>query len=198
MAGGDVDARDAAVLPDGEGQLGGGAEGLEQPHGDAIARHDPGGLPGEGVGVVAAVEADGHAPLDSLRALGQNHLGEGLGGVADDVDVHPVGAHPHGAPEAGGTELQLGEEAGLDLLVVVFDGLQFGLLLGGQGGTGQPGLVSITIGHNYITSCGKIFTPIIIPQGGQDYQTFFVRIYSNRAISSGKGRENSSPFPVIG
>ena len=90
VAGGDVDAGDAAILPYGEGQLRRGAQGLEQAHGDAVARHDAGGLPGKKAGVVAAVEADSHAPGGGLRPLLQDHLGKGLGGMADHMDVHAV------------------------------------------------------------------------------------------------------------
>ena len=149
--------------------------------------------------MVAAVVAHRHASGHRLGSLGQNDLGEGLGSMADRVDVHAVSSHPHGAPETGGAELQLGEKAGLDLFVVVFDGLQLGLLLVRQGGAGQPGLIRITIGHNDITSCGRIFTFIIVPQGEQDFQCFFVRIYSfSRAISWGRGTEKRISSPVRG
>ena len=45
VAGGDVDTGDTAQLAHCEGQLRGGTQGLEQAHGDAVARHDTGGLP---------------------------------------------------------------------------------------------------------------------------------------------------------
>ena len=150
MAGGDVDAGDAAILPHGEGQLGCGAQRLEQADGDAVGGHDLGGLPGEGLGVVPAVKADGHAPLGGLGSLLQDHLGKGLGGVADDVDVHPVKAHAHNAPQAGGAEGQLVEEAGLLLLLVGADGLQLRLFLGGQGRAVEPRFIGILIGHENI------------------------------------------------
>ena len=157
VAGGDVDARDAAVLPDGEGQLGGGAEGLEEPDGDAVARHDTGGLPGELGGVVAAVEAHGHPLGGGLGPLGQDDLGEGLGGMADHMHVHVVQAHRHGAAEAGGAELQGGEEPALDLLGIVGDGLELRLLLGAEGGALQPLLIGLHVGHfdsSFITLSG--------------------------------------------
>ena len=147
VAGGDVDAGDAAVLPHGEGELRGGAQGVEDAHRDAVARHDAGGLPGELLGVVAAVEAHGHAPLGGVAALGQDDLGEGLGGVADDVDVHLVQSHAHGAPQAGGAELQGGEKAALDLLLIVGDAAQLLFLRLAEGRAVQPFLIHITIGH---------------------------------------------------
>ena len=92
MAGGDVDTGSAAVLPHGKGQLWGGAHGLKQAHLDPVGRHDAGGLLGEAGGVGAAVKANGNPLLRRLGALIQDHLGKGLGGVADDVDVHPAQA----------------------------------------------------------------------------------------------------------
>ncbi len=147
VAGGDVHAGDAAVLPHGEGQLRGGAEGLKNPHRNAVARHDAGGLPGELLGVVAAVVAHGHAALGGRVALGQDHFGKGLGGVADHVDVHLVQADAHGAPQTGGAELQGGEKAALDLLLVAGDAPQLLLLRLAEGGAAEPFLIHITIGH---------------------------------------------------
>ena len=105
VAGGDVEPGDAAVLPHGKGELRGGPHGLEQPHGDAVGRHHPGGRLGEFLGVDPAVVADGHPLGGGLRPLRQDHLGKGLGGVADHMDVHPPQAHAHHPTEAGGAEL---------------------------------------------------------------------------------------------
>ena len=153
VAGGDIDAGDAAVLTHSKAELGGGAQGLKQTHGDAVARHDAGGLPGKGVGVVAAVKAHGHAPLYRLGTLLQDDLGKGLGGVTDDMHVHTVQAHAHGAAQTGGAEGQLVKEAGLDLFLIVLDRLQLGLFVGGQSGAVKPFLVILPIRHRYITSC---------------------------------------------
>ena len=147
VAGSNVYAGDAAILPDGEGQLGGGAEGLEDTYGDAVARHDAGGLTGELLGVVAAVEAHRHAALHRLGALGQNDLGEGLGGVADDVDVHLVQADAHGAAQAGGAELQRGKEPALNLLLVAGNRAQLLLFRLAERRTAEPLFINITIGH---------------------------------------------------
>ncbi len=50
-------------------------------------------------GVDPAVVADGHPPGGGLRPLRQDHLGKGLGGVADHMNVHPPQARPspHGS-----------------------------------------------------------------------------------------------------
>src|SRR5699024_8411245 len=118
VAGGDVDARLAAVVPHGEAQLRGGAQGVKNAHVDAVGGADLGGGPGEGHAVVAAVHADGHASALRLLALGGDDVGEGLGGVSDDIDVHMVQPHGHGAPQAGGAELQRAVKPALDLLGV--------------------------------------------------------------------------------
>ena len=113
VAGGDVDAGDAAVFPDGEGQLGRGAQGLKDAHGDAVARHDAGGARANswsGCGSRSRSPRPAWPP-----PLGQNDLGEGLGGVADDMDVHLVQAHAHGAPQTGGAELQRGRKNRLSI-----------------------------------------------------------------------------------
>ena len=77
---------------------------------------------------------------DVIAAEGQEGKDRGvaLGGPADDVDVHLVQAHAHGAPQAGGAELQGTVEPGLDLLGIALDGLQLRVLLGGQGGACKP------------------------------------------------------------
>ena len=148
VAGGDVQARSTAVLPHSEGQLRGGAHGLEQAHGDTVARHHFGGGTGELLGVDPAVVADGNALGSKCFALGQDDVGKGLGGVADDVDVHPAQADAHHAPQPGGAELEQGEEAVFDLACVVRKGGQLVLLRLGEGGAVQPAFILFLVGHH--------------------------------------------------
>ena len=122
VAGGDVDARLAAVVPHGEAQLRGGAKGFENAHMDAVGGADLRGSPGKLHAVVAAVHADGNALVHGGGAFGADDIGKALGGPADDINVHLVQAHLHGAPQTGGAELQGAVEAALDLLVIVCDG----------------------------------------------------------------------------
>ena len=122
VAGGDVDARLTAIVPHGEAQLRGGAQGLENTHMDAVGGADLGGGMGKLHAVVAAVHADGHALIHGGLPLGADDIGKALGGPADDIDIHLVQAHLHGAPQAGGAELQRAVEPALDLLVVACDG----------------------------------------------------------------------------
>ena len=147
VAGGDVQTRLAVVLPHGEAQLRGGAQGLKDPDVDAVGGADLGGGPGKLHGVVAAVHADGDAPALALLALGGDDLRKALGGPADDVEVHVVETGGHDAPEPGGAELQRAVEAALDLVVVAADGLQLGLLLLGEGGACQPFFVFLAVIH---------------------------------------------------
>ena len=147
VAGGDVDSGDTPILPHGKGHLRSGPQGVKEPHRNAVARHDAGGFPRKVVRVVPAVVADGHAPPCGLRPLGQNDFGKGLGGVADDMDVHLMQAHAHGTPQTGGAELQGPEEPALDFLFIAGDGGELVLLRLAEGGAGEPFFIAFTIGH---------------------------------------------------
>ena len=147
VAGGDVESGHTAVLPHGEGELRRGAHGLKKAHGDAVGGHHPGGGPGKFLGVNPAVIADGHPLGGGGRSLGQDHLGKGLGGMADHMDVHPPQPQAHHPPQAGGAELQQAEEPVFHLFGVVGNGLQLGFLLRGQGVAVQPAMELLLIGH---------------------------------------------------
>ncbi len=105
VAGGDVDARSAAQFPDREGQLWRGTQGIKQAHVDAVARHHPGGRLGEFLGSGPGSRSRWPPLGGGLRPLRQDHLGKGLGGVADHMNIHPPQAHAHHPTEAGGAEL---------------------------------------------------------------------------------------------
>ena len=152
VAGGDVDARLAAVVPHGEAQLRGGAQGLENAHMDAVGGADLRRGVGKLHTVVAAVHADGHALVHSGLPLGTDDVGEALGGPADDIDVHLMQAHLHGAPQAGGAELQGAVEPALDLLVIAGDGGQLRPLLLGDGVTVEPFLIFCFVVNHAVKS----------------------------------------------
>ena len=158
MAGGNVDARLAAVLPHGEAQLRRGAQRLEDPHMDAVGGAHLGGGPGKLHGMIAAVHAQGHAPAPGVLTLGADDVGKALGGPADHVDVHLVQAHLHGAPQTGGAELQRPVKPLADLLFVAADALQLRVLLRSQRRRGQPLLIFLHVIHQKIL-LPYLFTP---------------------------------------
>ena len=138
VAGGDVDACLTAILPHSKAQLRRGPQGLEDPHMDAVGGAYLRRGPGKFHGMVAAVHADGHAAPLRLLALGADDIGKALGGPADDVHVHLVQPHLHGAPQSGGAELQRTVKPALDLLFISGDGFQFLYLISRQHTAVQP------------------------------------------------------------
>ena len=155
MAGGDVDAGGAAQFPHGVGEGGGGHQFPVEVGLDAVGGKDPGGLPGEQFRVDTAVI--GHGGGRGVEP-GQKDIGVGLGGPADGVDVHPVGAGPQHPPQPGGAELQVGVKAVVHLLVLALDGLQ----LPGQGGVlqllGEPAAVFLVDLHDVLLLSSKAGT----------------------------------------
>ena len=148
VAGGDVDARLTAILPHGKAQLRRGPQGLEDPHMDAVGGAYLRRGPGKFHGMVAAVHADGHAAPLRVPALGADDIGKPLGGPADDVHVHLVQPHLHGAPQSGGTELQRTVKPALDLLFISGDGFQLLHLIGRQCAAVQPLFVLTHVIHH--------------------------------------------------
>ena len=115
VGGGDDDTALGVQVTDGEGDLRRGAEAVEQIGFDAVGREDFGAHPGEGVGIVADVAADHHRD----RFPGELFLqvvGQSLGGGADGVTVHAVGAYAHDAAHAAGAEFEVLVE-GIDQFV---------------------------------------------------------------------------------
>ena len=141
MAGRHVDAGGAAVVDHGEAQLRRGTQRIEQTDVDAVGRHDAGRLHREITAVETAVVVDGDALGHRLLALGADDVGEGLGGVADDMDIHMMKADLHRAAQTGRAELERGKEAAFDLFLVVSDVVQFFPFLFGEGRAVQPALV---------------------------------------------------------
>ena len=141
VAGGDVDPRLAAVLPDSEAQFGSGTQRLKNPHMNAVGGADFRRGSGKFHGVIPAVHADRHAPFFSFLPFGADHVGKALGGPADHVDVHVMQTGIHRAPQPGRSKLQGAVKAGFDFLGIVFDGRKLTPLRFAQGGAGQPFLI---------------------------------------------------------
>ena len=119
VAGRDVYATLAAEMADGIGQLGGGAEVLEEVDLDAVGREHVGYEFGELTGIVAHVVS--YHDLD-FGQVGEGLLqivGETLRGGAYRVDVHAVGACAHDASQTARAEFEILVEA-LDKVGGVF------------------------------------------------------------------------------
>ena len=138
---GDIDACDAAVVTDCEGQLRGRAQFIEQQRLDAVCGEDAGGLLGELGREMAGVVSDGDAALHGLRAVRNDELCKALGGLTDGKAVHAVEADAQNAAQAGGAERQRRIEAALDLLVIICNRLQLRVFLCAQCAALQPVLV---------------------------------------------------------
>ena len=145
VAGGHIDARLAPVVPHGEAQLRRGTQRLEDPHPDPVGGAHLRGGAGEHRAVHTAVHADGDASLLGVLPLGGDDLGEALRRPPDDVYVHLVQSHLHGAPQPCGAEFQRSVEPALDLLLVPGDALQLRPLVLVQRAAVQPTLILLPI-----------------------------------------------------
>ena len=168
MAGGDIDARCRAKLPDGKAQLGRGAAVPEQPDGDAPAAHHMGGFFGKKPAVDAAVIADADA-LFGLSGF-QNHLSKSLGGLPDDVFIHAVETHAHQTPQTCGAKGQRPVKPVTGLFVrqpSQLLPLTFGQLRGVQ-----PALIRLTMGHKKLLSAMHRFQTNIIARSCHGFHLF--------------------------
>ena len=103
VAGGDADSRAAVQIPHRPAEGRGGLQAGIEVRGNPIGGQDPGGLPGEQVPLNPAVPGDGHG-LGQVRAV--QVVRQPLGGPADGVEVHAVGARAGDAPESPGAKGQ--------------------------------------------------------------------------------------------
>ena len=122
----DHNSRRAAQGAQGKGKLGRRAQRVEHIGLDAVGSQAQSRHIRELRGHAPGVIGDGHALV--LGSLSKDKVGKTLGGLADRVDVHPVGSRADNAAQSSGAELQLLVEPLLDLPLVVPDGLK--LLLG--------------------------------------------------------------------
>ena len=106
---------------------------------------DVGGLIGHlaavrAVGLVAVVLGNGLA-----AALGLDPVGKALGGLADNVNIHAVGACADDAAQTGGAEFQGYGKAVLDGGIVALDAFQLRFQVGVIQLCGEPALIHILI-----------------------------------------------------
>ena len=145
VGGGDHDAGVRLVVPGGEGQGGDGHQRVVNPHPDAVRGQNAGGVPGEHVGIDAAVVGNGDQPA---AALGLDPVRQTLGGLPDDVNIHPVAARAQNAPQTRGAEFQRHGKALLDFTLLAFDLFQFVGKSGVFQLSAQPALIIINV-HCY-------------------------------------------------
>ncbi len=167
VAGGDVDARDAAQLAHGEGQLRGGTQGLKFVRLDAVGRQRESRLLRKLRGHAAGIVGDSHALV--LASLFDDVVGKALGRPAHHINVHAVDACADDAAKSRSAELKVHIKSLFYLLLVILDGAQ--LLLGGlvEVWILKPFLINAhVILHNCsITLLHIYFTHIIYDSGAK-------------------------------
>jgi len=148
VGGGDHDACIALIVAGSKAQGRHRHQGIIDAHLDAIGCQNTGSCLGKNVALEAAVVADG----DGLAAaLGLDPVGQALGSLTHNVDVHAVGTRAQDAAQACGAKLQGHCKAILDLVVVALDLCQFGLQIRIVQLRCQPALIFIQIHVAHLT-----------------------------------------------
>ena len=142
VAGRDHDARVAVVVAGGKAQRGNRHKGLVDADLDTVGGQHLGSSLGEQVALDAAVIADGNG---LAAALGLDPVGKALGGLADNVNIHAVGACADDAAQTGGAEFQGHGKAVLDGGIVALDAFQLRFQVGVVQFCGEPALIHILI-----------------------------------------------------
>ena len=142
MAGRDHDARVAVVVAGGKAQRGNRHQSLVDADLDVVCGQHLGSGLGEQVALDAAVIADGNG---LAAALGLDPVGKALGGLADNVNIHAVGACADDAAQTGGAEFQGHGKAVLDGGIVALDAFQLRFQVGVVQLCGEPALIHILI-----------------------------------------------------
>ena len=123
MGCGDHDAHGGMMVTDRIGQAGYGHQFLININLDTVSGADAGSFLRENVGLDTGVVADGDR---AVFIMFLDIVGNALGRLADDIDVHPVGAGADNAAQTRGTESQFPVKTVVDLLVLALNGFQFG------------------------------------------------------------------------
>ena len=146
---GDVDACDAAVVTDCEGQLRGRTQLIKQQRLDAVCRHDARGLLGKLSREMAGVVCDGNAAVHCGLTIRYDQVCQTLSGLADGKAVHAVEANAQYTAQTGRAERQRRKETAFDLFLIICNSSQLGMLVRREGRAVQPTLVFRHIIHWY-------------------------------------------------
>ena len=114
---------------------------------DAVGREHLGRRFGKDVGLDAAVIAD----RDGLAAaLGFDPVGQALGGLPHDVNVHAVGARADHAAQTGRAKLERDGETVLNGGVVIPNAFEFGLEIGIVQVISQPTVIHFFVHEKHL------------------------------------------------
>ena len=114
---------------------------------DSVGGENAGSLTRKVPALQAGVVADG----DRLRAaLGFDPVGNALGGLADHIDIHAVGAGAKCAAQTRSTKFQRDGKPVFDGLVVILDVLKFFFQVKVFEISGQPSLIFLFVHCHYI------------------------------------------------
>ena len=150
---GDVDARDAAEVANGERKLRRGANAVKNIDGDAVCREDRRSGLGKQRRIVAAVVCNDNAAAHCVRALEGDHLRHALRRLCNGVNIHLIEARAHRAAQTARAEFQIAEEAHLDLVMITCDRLQITAAVCVQLRLMQPALVILRVVHIVLLCC---------------------------------------------
>ena len=123
MRGGNHNTGVGLIIPGGKGQGRHGHQGIVNANLDSVCCQNLCGIPGEHIGVDSGVVGNGH---QLVSALSLHPVGQTLGSLTDDIDVHAVGACTQHAPQTGGAKFQSHRKPFFDFLVLTFNGFQLG------------------------------------------------------------------------
>ena len=194
MGSGDVDAGNGAQAPDQVGQLGGRPQIREDIGFDPVGRQNARGQLAESLGEMPAVMGDDDALCGRFGALLQDIIRQSLGGSADHVGIHAVGAGLELSPQTGGAEGQLLVKAFFDLVLVVINGEQFlierALLIHAF----DPSMVALFCVHRYSPPMIVGWRPRVRTAAGRTCSGFLLPFYHSYPPSARKVVKNCIYF----
>ena len=141
VAGGNIEACGCAIVADGKAQLRSRTQCVKDPDIDSVRSHYRCGFFGILASVETAVMCYDDALFLGCFSFSADYICEGLGCMANDVDIHVVQAGFHGTAQTGSAELQRSIESLPDLFFVVGNGVELCPLLFAECRAVQPALI---------------------------------------------------------